>query len=160
MSPCPYRAIALASALGALFCVSSATHRRRTGGVHVSGRDGCDAGGDRLAVVRGGELPNQRRYMVWRAGSNNCSSIQPPPAAPRGRKRQTAARRPLARVQSGRAQGLRVLLAPNTDCNDMRGPPPNVITVRPFARNAIESRGCGVHHHRRLSGRTAQWRRR
>jgi hypothetical protein len=130
MSPSSYRAVALASALGALFCVSTTTGSSAQSAA-------CTFPAAMVATPEetawrlfvAANCPTSAGHMVWEGW---IEQLQFYPATAGGTAGAQSVKRlhasPLARAQSSRAQGLRVLLAPNTECNEMRGPPPNVVT--------------------------------
>ncbi len=153
MSPSPYRAIALASALGAFFCVSTATKSSaQSAACTFPAAMAATPEETAWRLFVAANCPTSAGHMVWEGW---IEQLQFYPATAGGTAGAPSAKRlhgsPLARVQSARAQGLRVQLAPNTECNEMRGPPPNVVTgaticeearLNPEAAAFITTRHC------------------
>ena len=127
MSPSSYRAVALASALGALFCVSTTTgSSAQSAACTFPAAMAATPEETAWRLFVAANCPTSAGHMVWEGWIEQLQFYPATAGSTAGAqsvKRLHAS--PLARAQSSRAQGLRVLLAPNTECNEMRPLPWN-----------------------------------
>ena len=147
------RCVVLTLAAGALALAAQAAAQPPGGSVYDAGDRFGDARRDRVAAVRGRELP--RLGHQFRLG-DLTEQAQVYPAGGKalgGAKAKRLHGSPLAHATMARKTGLTAQLTPSTECNPMGGPPSNVVPgaticeearLNPAAKLFVISKGYQV----------------